>query len=44
MSHGFESSPGRPVLRIHTEHVACPHITVAIGILERYYCPMGIGA
>jgi len=40
---GEEKRPARLVLRVHMEHVAYPHIAVAIGILERYYCPMGIG-
>ena len=31
------------VLRIHMEHVAYPHIAVVIGLLERYFAPMGIG-
>ena len=31
------------VLRVHMEHVAYPHIADVIGLLERYYSPMGIG-
>ena len=31
------------VLRIHMEHVAYPHIAIVIGLLERYFSPMGIG-
>ena len=42
-TQGEEKRPARLVLRVHMEHVAYPHIAVAIGILERYYCPMGIG-
>ncbi len=30
-------------LRVHMEHVAYPHISVAIGLLERFYTPVGIG-
>ena len=42
-TQGEEKRPARLVLRVHMEHVAYPHIAVAIGLLERYYCPMGIG-
>ena len=36
-------SRARLVLRIHMEHVAYPHIADVIGLLERYYAPIGIG-
>ena len=36
-------SRARLVLRVHMEHVAYPHIADVIGLLERYYAPMGIG-
>ncbi|HPD17988.1 MAG TPA: hypothetical protein PLE19_23880 [Planctomycetota bacterium] len=31
------------VLRVHMEHVAYPHISEAIALLDRYYAPLGIG-
>lgn len=31
------------VLRVHMEHVAYPHIADVLGLLDRWYSPMGIG-
>jgi hypothetical protein len=31
------------VLRIHLEHVAYPHISACLGLIDRYYNPAGVG-
>jgi len=31
------------ILRVHLEHVAYPHISACLGLIDRYYNPAGIG-
>ena len=33
----------RLILRVHLEHVAYPHISVCLGLIDRYYNPAGMG-